>query len=281
VAIVAVTSPDTDVETLDPALGAILEALLERTGADLSRYRLATVARRVTNRMVAVGAASFEQYLHLLLTDAREALHLLERVTIKVSRFYRNAPTFDALRDEVIPALLASAAGRALRVWSAGCAYGEEAYTLAMLLDEQGAAGTVDATDLDPAALSAAETGRFPDAAAAELPQELRARYCSSAPHEFVVADAIRERVRFMRHDLIAPVPPPGDGEPYDLVCCRNVLIYLAPGTKEQALHTIRNAVRPGGFLCLGEAEWPLRPIAASLQALAHKTRIFRAIASS
>jgi chemotaxis methyl-accepting protein methylase len=150
-----------------------------------------------------------------------------------------------------------------------------------MLLEEHGVPGHVDATELDPAALAAAEGGRYPDAAAAELPQELRARYCHSAPHGFEVADAIRGRVRFMRHDLIALVPPPGNGEAYDLVCCRNVLIYLVPGTKEQALHTVRNAVRPGGFLCLGEAEWPLRPIAPSLQPLAHKTRIFRAVASS
>jgi chemotaxis methyl-accepting protein methylase len=239
------------------------------------------VTRRVVNRMIFVGAQSFEQYLGLLLSDPREALHLLERVTIKVSRFYRNAATFDVLRHDVIPALQAAAAGRALRLWSAGCGCGEDPYTLAMLLEEQGTAGVVDATELDPAALAAAEAGRYPDAAAAELPQELRARYCRPAPHGFEVADAIRRRVRFMRHDLIALVPPPGDGQPYDLVCCRNVLIYLAPGTKEQALHTVRDAVRPGGFLCLGEAEWPLRPIAASLQPLAHKTRIFRAIASS
>jgi chemotaxis protein methyltransferase CheR/two-component system CheB/CheR fusion protein len=274
-------STDTECDRLNPALGAILDVLRERTGADLTRYRPATVTRRVVNRMIFVGAQSFEQYLAWLLNDPREALHLLERVTIKVSRFYRNAATFDVLRREVIPALQAHAAGRPLRIWSAGCGCGEEPYTLAMLLEEHGVPGHVDATELDPAALAAAEGGRYPDAAAAELPQELRARYCRSAPHGFEVADAIRGRVRFMRHDLIALVPPPGNGEAYDLVCCRNVLIYLVPGTKEQALHTVRNAVRPGGFLCLGEAEWPLRPIAPSLQPLAHKTRIFRAVASS
>src|SRR5690606_12566485 len=150
-----------------------------------------------------IGAASLHAYLDRLRVDWEEALRLLERLTIKVSRFYRNARTFDTLADEVIPALAQARDGAPLRIWSAGCGCGEEAYTLAMLMDATGVRGTVDATDVDPAALAAAADGAYRFDAFDELPSALMRTYLESGVDgRYRVRDALRERVRFMPHDL-------------------------------------------------------------------------------
>jgi chemotaxis protein methyltransferase CheR/two-component system CheB/CheR fusion protein len=258
-------------------MGAILGLVRSRTGVDFSRYRAATVERRIANRMISVGAGSFESYLELLQRSQDEARELLARISIKVSRFYRHCPTFDLLREEVLPRLAAERRAP-LRVWSAGCGCGEEPYTLAMLLEETGVPGEVVATDIDPAALGAAQVGLYPAEAAAELPRELASRFLvplhDGGRARVGVREALRPRVRFVRHDLLFAAPPAGGA--FDLVCCRNVLIYLQRPVRDEVLGSLRGAVRPGGFLCLGEAEWPPDSAAAALECLSHQGRVFR-----
>jgi chemotaxis methyl-accepting protein methylase len=258
----------------DPAFGEILQVLRERTGTDFASYRLSTVARRTVNRMISVGAATYADYLQFLRQREGEAARLLEHVTIKVSRFYRHAPTFDTLRREVLPELVRQANGRPLSVWSVGCGCGEEPYTLAMLFAEAGVSCIIEATDIDPAALQRAAHGYYTDAALFELPKDLRERYISRSDGFYEVSPQLREQVRFSRHDVLASQPPPGDGQ-FDLVCCRNLLIYLGHEVQDLALHAVRRALRPGGYLCLGEAEWPSPDIATTLLPLASDTRIF------
>jgi chemotaxis methyl-accepting protein methylase len=257
------------------ALKAILELLRERIGTDFSCYRAATVRRRILNRMISVGVESFTQYLDMLRGAEGEPLRLLERLTIKVSRFYRNKPAWDLLRTEVLPRLAHRAAP--LRLWSAGCGCGEEPYTLAMLLDEAGIAGTIEASDVDPSALHAARAGRYSAAAVAELPPDLLSRYLEESGDGYAVLDSLRQRVRYSQHDLTSRQPPPGADEAFDLVCCRNVLIYFDRTVQEQALQLLRDSVRDDGYLFLGEAEWPMPPVAGTLQALNRPARIFRA----
>ncbi len=254
---------------------AILEVLCERSGADFRRYRVATLRRRVLNRMISARTATFGEYLRLLETDPLEAEHLLNRVTIKVSRFYRNQVTFDALREEVMPTLLAARGREPLRLLSAGCGQGEEPYTLAMLLEEAEASGIVDAIDIDARALDVAATARYAASALEELPEELRDRYLLPVEHGFEVCEAVRTRVAFSRGDLMA-VTPFAAGVQYDLICCRNVLIYFEREVQERTLSTLCRHLRSGGFLCLGEAEWPMPSLVPMLQPLAHKTRLFR-----
>lgn len=256
---------------------AILAVVRERTGADFTRYRVSTVTRRVLNRMISVGARTYDDYLRLLRDDEREALRLLERVTIKVSRFYRNTVTFDALRASVLPELAKMRGGAPLRVWSAGCGHGEEPYTLAMLLDDAGAQGDIEATDLDPHALHTARIGHYPAGALAELPAPLRERYCHDDGDSVTVSAALRARVRFSLHDLTSDAPAPGT-EQFDLICCRNVLIYLDRAHQERALQRVYERLCAGGYLCLGEAEWPLPSLAGRLAPLEHRTRLFRAV---
>jgi chemotaxis methyl-accepting protein methylase len=263
----------------DPAFGEILQLLSEHTGTDFASYKLPTVARRTVNRMISVGAETFADYLQFLRQREGEAARLLEHVTIKVSRFYRHAPTFETLRRQVLPELARRADGRALTVWSIGCGCGEEPYTLAMLFAEAGLTCVIEATDIDPAALQRAAHGYYADAAFFELPKDLRDRYLSRAHGFHEVSPFLRERVRFSHHDILSSRPPPGGGE-FDLVCFRNVLIYLGHEIQERALQAARRAVRNEGYLCLGEAEWLSPAIAATLTPLAQDTRIFAATAS-
>lgn len=256
------------------AFEAIVSVLCERFGTDFTRYRVATLRRRVLNRMISVRARTFEEYLQLLGADGEEPERLLARVTIKVSRFYRNAQTFDALFKTVLPELLRHA-DSPLRILSAGCGNGEEPYTLAMLLEELEAPGTIDAIDIDPQALAFATQGRYDAAALAELPLALRDRYLVATANGFEVTESLRRRVAFSRRDITEMPPLPGP-ERYDLVCCRNVLIYFERGIQERSLSALCRSLRTGGYLCLGEAEWPMPTLAAAFQPLPHKTRIFR-----
>jgi chemotaxis methyl-accepting protein methylase len=256
------------------AFERILELLCERTGTDFRRYRRSTITRRVLNRMISVGASTFADYLKLLRDNEGESVHLLQRVTIKVSRFYRNREVFDVLRERIVPSLARARAGNALRIWSAGCGYGEEPYTLAMLLEEAGIAGSVHATDIDRSALEGARSARYSRVALEELPPELRMQYMRSDEGAQVVCDTVRDRVQFAYGDLTA-LSNDAPRE-FDLICCRNVLIYLAQDVQRQILCSLIGALRLGGYLCLGEAEWPALSVAASLEPLGHKTRIFR-----
>jgi chemotaxis methyl-accepting protein methylase len=259
----------------DPAFGEILRLLRERTGTDFASYRLPTVARRTVNRMISVGAETYADYLQFLRQREGEAARLLEHVTIKVSRFYRHAPTFDTLRQQVVPELARQAEGRPLAVWSVGCGCGEEPYTLAMLFAEAGVSCVIEATDIDPTALQRAAHGCYADAALFELPKDLRERFLVRSEGCYEVSAALREQVRFSHHDILSSRPPPGSGE-FDFVCFRNLLIYLGHEVQEQALQSARRAVRREGYLCLGEAEWPTPAIAATLAPLAPDSRIFR-----
>lgn len=255
----------------------ILAELRWRTGVDFSRYRPATIRRRVHNRMISVGVPTMPEYLAYLQRSSEEAGLLLDRLAIKVSRFYRHAPAWDELRASVLPAL--ARMGRPVRVWSAACGYGEEVYTLAMLLHEAGIEGTVLGTDIDSAAIAAAEAGRYPRTAFDELPPALVERYLRPAPDgtgACEVLPALRERVRFARHDLIFAAAPERD---CDIVSCRNMLIYLRPDAREEAFATLVGALRADGHLLLGEAEWPTLPFTDTLAPLSRASRLFRKVA--
>ena len=273
----SLAGPEAGVPAIDdPAFGEILQLLHERTGTDFASYRLPTVARRTVNRMISVGVGTYADYLHVLRQREGEAARLLEHVTIKVSRFYRHAPTFETLRREVVPELARQAGGRLITAWSVGCGCGEEPYTLAMLFADAGVSCVIEASDIDPTALQRAAHGCYADAAFFELPKDLRERYLVRSDGSYEVSPALREQVRFSHHDILSSRPPPGGGE-FDLVCFRNLLIYLGHEVQERALQSARRALRHGGYLCLGEAEWPSPTLAATLTPLAQDSRIFRA----
>lgn len=260
----------------DVLTAAVIQLVRERVGVDFSQYRPATIERRIRNRMLAVGAACLSEYLQRLTAAPDEAEALVERLVIKVSRFYRNAATFDLLRSTVVPALVAETHRAPLHVWCAGCSGGEEAYTYAMLLDEAGVAGTIHATDIARDALAAAAAGTYRPDALDELPEDLAHRYLEPVSvrgdERYRVVDALRARVRFSRHDVTVG---PLEGA-FSIVSCRNVLIYLQRPAQVRAMHHLSAGLTAGSVLVLGEAEWPSPALEPTLDVLGHKARVFR-----
>jgi two-component system CheB/CheR fusion protein len=261
-------------------INEVLEVLHARTGVDFTAYRPAMLERRILNRMSAVHIASEADYFALLQSSAVEPARLLEKITIKVSRLYRHAPTFNCLRDTVLPALIEARRGAPLRIWCAGCGTGEEPYTLAMLLVKAGIEGTIVATDIDDSALAQARAGLFELTATSELPPELTREYLEPVVERgqprYQAHERLRSRIRFARHDVTSDVPPTRRDDRFDLVSCRNVLIYLQPPAQTRAVRRLIGMTRADGVLCLGEAEWPQPELSRRLVPLSGKTRLFR-----
>jgi chemotaxis methyl-accepting protein methylase len=264
----------------------LLDRIHRRRGLDLRSYARATVERRVRGRMRQMNIESYESYLRLLEGSSEEMDYLLSRITLQASAFFRNPAVFSLLRDRVIPEL--ATAERRARVWSAGCGYGEEAYTLAMLFAEaepwgERAPPEIYGTDWDGEALAVAEAGRYPKEATAPLSPDQLATHFSLEPDGqrvvYRVSDRVRAMVRFTLHDLTTTREAPGGGL-FDLVCCRNVLVYYTGELRERVQDLICRSVAPGGYLCLGPTEWVAPPFAAEFDVVSRMARLFQRCAS-
>jgi chemotaxis protein methyltransferase CheR len=236
---------------------AFLQWALPRLGLRWAGYRKVRrqVCRRVTRRIAALGLSGHAAYRAHLEAHPEEwdALRALTPVTI--SRFGRDRAVFAALGDEVLPALAAGARAERrarVRAWSAGCASGEEAYSLALLWDDRGLEPALDvlATDVHPPMLARARAARYEASSLRELPSALRERGFEARPDgALLVRPEHRRRVTVARHDLRDP-PPAG---PFDVVLCRNAAFtYFAPDPQRAVLGHLAAALRPGGALVLG-----------------------------
>jgi chemotaxis methyl-accepting protein methylase len=268
--------------TVDDA-GAIAVArrIVEAAGLVGDTYKEKCLRRRIGVRMRACGVHTLGEYLAFLTRVPAEAERLRDTLTINVTRFYRNPETWDALRASVLPQLWAARQGR-LAAWSAGCASGEEPYTIAMLIAERAReAGKpdwlerlhVDATDIDRQSLERAARARYRADAVAELPAALAERYLLPDGEEFRVAPEIRSRVAISRLDLGSAAPPRAN---YDLILCRNVVIYFDRAVQERLFLTFASRLAPGGVLVLGKVETLLGPARNQLQLVDARERIYR-----
>jgi two-component system, chemotaxis family, CheB/CheR fusion protein len=252
-----VPTPPEDADTL----AGFLEHLREQSGIDFTQYKRPTILRRLQRRLAATRMAQLTDYMHYLPTHPEEYQKLIGSFLISVTAFFRDPDLFSVLRQQVLPELIARARtqGNELRIWSAGCATGEEAYSLAILVAEllgeevSQFSVRIFATDLDAEAVAFARRGIYPASALAGLSPELAARYFTQVDGAYEVTKQIRELIVFGLHDL-------GRGAPFpriDLVLCRNVLIYFSPDLQQRALQLFAFALRPGGYLLLGTAETP------------------------
>jgi two-component system CheB/CheR fusion protein len=238
---------------------ALLDRIRERSGIDFSTYKNATIVRRLHGRMGATGHTSLAAYAKQLDSDPEEYAKLISSLLIKVTEFFRDPKIFDHLRTATLPMLIEDAAedGRQLRVWSAGCSTGEEAYSLAIILLEAlgDRARSVDvrvfATDIDGEAIAFARRGLYPPAALKKVPPEIRDRYFVKSDGGYEVSKPLRAMMTFGEHDLGARAPFPR----IDLILCRNVLIYFAPPMQRAALETFGFSLRDDGRLVLGLSE--------------------------
>ncbi len=255
------------------ALEEILALAQRATGIDFPAYKRTVLRRRVEHRARMREAASLEDYLKLLGTDPGEVQRLRSALLIQTTGMFRGARTFALLRERALPELAARRrreGGHTLRAWVPACATGEEAWSVAMCLEEaRGAAGTgldfeVLASDVDGEALARGASGLIPPESAAEVPAELAARFLARAGGRARVTPALARQVRFVRHDALDPVhptPPAAVLASFDLISCRNLLIYLGPEAQERLSQALVRACEPGGLLLLDESESPRGPV--------------------
>lgn len=230
-------------------------------GYDLGAYTDSFIERRLSARMRHTKAATVRDYCALLHSQPEERRLLLDSLSINVTNFFRDEVFSDSVVQPLVAAMTRAVAGRPLVAWSAGCASGQEAYTLAIVLDTfLSRAGwkrgfTVWATDISAAALKIAAEGRYPKDTLNAVPPHYR-RYFEADGPEVRVVDAIRPSIKFQRHDLREPPPLPTA----DLIVCRNVMIYLTIEAKAEILRRFNRCATPGGYLILGSAEIILDP---------------------
>jgi chemotaxis protein methyltransferase CheR len=234
----------------DAACVAFLQWALPRLGLRWAGYRKVRrqVCRRVARRLAALGLPDLGAYRAHLDGHPGEWAHLDALTPVTISRFARDRAVFDALGRAVVPELRRTARRERLRAWSAGCASGEEAYTLALLWPEM----EVLATDVHPAVIERARRARYRDSSLRELTPAERAAGFVQDGDEHAVRPEVAARVTVARHDLRDP-PPPAARDQFDLVLCRNVAFtYCAPDRQRAVLANLRAALRPGGALVLG-----------------------------
>jgi two-component system, chemotaxis family, CheB/CheR fusion protein len=258
------------------ALREILSHLQACTGRDFGGYKMSTVLRRIGRRMQVLGAQDLDGYLDVLRANPTEPQALLKDLLISVTNFFRDPDAFAKLEDVVVPVLFGGDPPEEIRAWVPGCATGEEAYSVAMLLAEQaerrgaGPSLQVFASDLDPDALAHAREGLYPDAIAGDVGPDRLKRFFRREGAYYRVGKELRDLVLFAEHDLLRDPP----FARLDLLTCRNLLIYLERGLQERVAEVFRYALRPGGFLFLGNSETP--PDDAGFRTVDKQYRIYR-----
>jgi chemotaxis methyl-accepting protein methylase len=267
----------------DDAFVALTSKISRERGFSAENYKHTCMRRRIAVWMRARGAADYASYSRLLDNDPAEYEWLIAALTVNVTKLFRNAETWDAVARSVLPPLWAFPAPR-LQSWVAGCASGEEAYTLAALWLELAArngerAGTtrvkVTASDIDRESLASAEAGTYADDAFEEAPAGIRERWFSQAEGQgrWTAGPELRSIIRFEKRDLLLDAPPPAV---MHLITCRNVIIYFDRESQEALMQRFHDALVPGGFLVLGKVETLLGPSRRLFEAVDTRQRIYR-----
>ncbi|WPB56077.1 chemotaxis protein CheB [Xylophilus sp. GOD-11R] len=238
----------------EEALASIKALLRERTGHDFSHYKRGTVLRRLERRMQVNGVADLPAYRQLLDTELPETPALLQDMLISVTNFFRDPEAFGALEQAVRSRVAERHPGEPFRAWVAGCATGEEAYSLCILLREVlGAGATIQlfASDIDERAISAARTGVFPSSIASDVSADRLRNFFVVENNGLRINKATRDMVVFSAHNVLHDPP----FTRMDLICCRNLLIYLDRFAQTQVLRSFHFALKQRGLLFLGSSE--------------------------
>ncbi len=254
---------------MDDKIKPILEYLMEKRGFDFSGYHPAMLERRIGQRLAATSCKDFSHYLSFLQRNADELDHLLDVITINVSRFFRDTLTFELIADRILPEIIREkilSRDQSLRVWSAGCARGEEPYSLAILIHELLRKEEVAmnlhlfATDIDCGALADAGKGLYPISGVENIKHRLLTKYFTAEGSSFRLIPEIKKLVTFSPYDMLDKkhgVPPESVFGNFDLVLCRNLLIYFNIEYQETIFEKLYHSLAKNGILILGEAEAP------------------------
>jgi two-component system CheB/CheR fusion protein len=269
-------------ERAEDPLRDLLTQVSSQTNIDFRNYKSSTILRRIGRRMAVTHNGNIRDYADYLRTNSEEVQELLRAFLIKVTGFFRDPEAFEFLKLSIVPALIdrGRANGRVLRLWSAGCATGEEAYSLALLFaDHLGPEFSewsikVFATDLAADAIAFARRGLYPENVLQDMPPQYRERFFERVDHGFRISKALRQIVIFGQQDISRGVPFPR----IDLVTCRNLLIYLKPELQQVVLDLFAYSLHQSrGFLFLGKAE-TARPTKAAFELVNKKWKIYRCL---
>lgn len=269
-------------DKVDDPLRDLLTHVSGQTNIDFRNYKTSTILRRISRRMAVTHNTTIKNYTEFIRNHPEEEKELVRAFLIKVTGFFRDPEAFAVIKNSIIPELIERGKenGRTLRLWSAGCATGEEAYSLAMLVaNHLGPEFSewnvkVFATDLAADAIAFARRGLYPDNVLTDLPEEYRLRYFERIDHGFRVSKALRQVVIFGQQDISRGVPFPR----IDLVTCRNLLIYLKPDLQQVVLDLFAYSLHQSyGYLFLGKAE-TARPTKATFELVNKKWKIYRCL---
>jgi len=259
------------------ALNCLMEKVYRERGFDFRGYKESTLTRRLGRRLRARGVQTYIDYARVLDSDQTEYDRLFMDLTINVTSFFRDVVAFKALEEVVLPALITKGETN-IRIWSAGCATGEEPYSIAILLMEclDWESGlrevSILATDIDTKALQRAREGLFtPKEVEGIRPALLKRHFCAEGGG-FRVKPALKHLVIFEEHNLVSDPPYSG----LDLVVCRNVLIYLNPMPQAQMIKGFYSALEQGGFLLLGKSEIPVGETGRLFRCIHKKAKLYQ-----
>ncbi|MGE5576996.1 MAG: CheR family methyltransferase [Syntrophothermus sp.] len=234
--------------------------ILKKSGIDLNSYKQQQMQRRINALMDTVGVKSYEEYFRLLEENPQRYQEFLKRLTINVTEFMRNPERFEELEKDILPQLLVK--NRGIKVWSAGCATGAEPYSLAILLHDLDPRGSTQgshrilATDVDRQVLEKARQGVYQTAELRNLNPDRLAKYFTRlGPDSYQVTEELKKMVDFRQHNLLTD----SFEEDFDLILCRNVVIYFTEDAKDKLYHRFYEALKPGGVFLVGGTEPLLR----------------------
>lgn len=253
------------------------------SGLDIGNYKDKCIKRRIAVRIRARGCLSARDYLMRLKGDRDETGKLLRVLTINVTQFFRNMPTFDKIREVVFPEIFRNKASEGnlnLRVWSAGCSSGEEPYSLAILLREffeeelRRFSTFIIATDFDEEMIARAREGAYDERNMQEMPARLREKYFTREDNVYRLADKVKRMVAFRRRNLLTDKIY----RDQDMILCRNILIYFSREQQRQILAKLAEALNIGGFLALGKAETLMADSRKHFRTICPRERIYQKV---
>jgi two-component system, chemotaxis family, CheB/CheR fusion protein len=264
----------------DPSFERLLHFLRDSRSFDFTGYKRPSLMRRVRHRMQEVGVDSFEDYQDMLQLEPREFAALFNTILINVTSFFRDMDAWEHLRTEILPQVLETSGAAQIRVWSAGCSAGQEAYSIAMLLHSEIGSTfrervKIYATDVDEDedALNYARQASFTEREMRGLPDAYRERYFDLVNGRYVFTPDLRRSVIFGRNDLTSDAPI----SRIDILLCRNTLMYLNAETQSRVVSRLGFALKPNGVLFLGKAEMLLNH-ATVFDPVDLKRRFFRRV---
>lgn len=238
-----------------------IKKVKDYTSIDLSQYKEAQMKRRLTTLRMKKGYTTFASFFEAMTKDKELFYEFLDRMTINVSEFWRNPNRWEVLEQKFLPDMLRKS--RKVKCWSAACSTGEEPYTLAMILAELNAQDSVVlATDIDEGALEKAKRAIYSDRSVRDVPAKYLQKYYRQENLTYHIADPLKKSIRFQKQNLLVDTFDTG----FDLIVCRNVMIYFTEEAKHLLYHKFANALKPGGILFVGSTEQIFSPAQYGLE---------------